>query len=254
MLVTCATYNYSQMLTLLLASHEYSNPGIPLHVHAINWPSSALNQMRSMYPCAVFHDHHDTQQNGPQELTGPVPRTANILKLKVEVFFKAYQECKESVVWVDADTLLLASIEPMLQRVGNEGDFGVTYRRRKRDHAKFAVAVLCFTKSKAAARLLERYVHEVRTSQGLVKRKSKDGAAWFHDQLGLWYAYRALSRNRIGFPRPGAPKLVALSDEEHSIDGNIEAVFVARRPRVFSLEQMENELTRRGVRVRTLGS
>ncbi|MFK8083154.1 MAG: hypothetical protein AB8B97_22970 [Granulosicoccus sp.] len=249
MLVTCATYNYLDMLTLLLASHNASNPQVPLHVHAIDWPEVALDSIRSLYPNAVFHAHQKTREDGPTERRGPVPRTANILKLKVDMLYKAYQESHKPVIWVDADTLLLASIQPMLERVEHEGDFGVTYRSKKRDHAKFAVAVLCFTRSEASASLLESYAQGVKDSQGMVKRKDKEGVAWFHDQLGLWQAYRAQSRNMLGFPRRNRPRLVALDDNEHSIDGNTQAIFVSRRDKLFDIEHMRAELKKRGIGV-----
>jgi len=235
------------MLTLLLASHSTSNPDVPLQVHAIGWPGSVVSDMRLRYPHAVFHAHNDIRQDGPEENRGPVPRTANILKLKVDMLYKAYHESDKPVIWVDADTLLLSSVQPLLQRVISEGDFGVTYRSRKRDHAKFAVAVLCFTRSKAAAALLDSYAQGVQQSRGMVKRKDKDGVAWFHDQLGLWQAYRRQSRNRFGFLRKGGPRLVALSDEEHSIDGNTQAIFVSRRDGTFDIQHMRAELARRGI-------
>lgn len=238
------------MLTLLLASHHVSNPDTALHVHAIDWPVDALGNIRSLYPHAVFHAHDKVLENGPEELKGPVPRTASILKLKVDVLYKAYQQSDKPVVWVDADTLLLSSIQPLIERVSATGDFGVTYRRKKRDHAKFAVAVLCFTRSNAAAALLESYAQGVENSQGMVKRNDKGGVAWFHDQLGLWQAYRSQSRNRLGLPRRDAPKLVALTDQEHSIDGNPDAIFVSRRDQVFDVEHMQAELMRRAIEVR----
>ncbi len=247
MLVTCATFNYLDMLTLLLASHAASNPDIPLHVHAIDWPEQALVDARIQYPFAVFHAHANICQPEPEELRGPVPRTAGILKLKVNMINEAYQQSDEPVLWVDADTLLLSSIKPLIEHVQRTGDFGVTYRKKKRDHAKFAVAVLCFVKSDAASRLLEQYVQGVRNTQGLVKRRDTSGVAWFHDQLGLWQAYRKLSRNILGLSRKDAPRLVALSDHHHSIDGNTDAIFVSRRDHAFDIEHMKAELARRGI-------
>lgn len=238
------------MLALLLASHEVSNPDMPLHVHAIDWPDSAIVNARQQYPCAVFHAHSDLQNEGPEERRGPVSRTANILKLKVNMLHKAYSDSNEPVIWVDADTLLLSSVSPMIQRVQDTGDFGVTYRKKKRDHAKFAVAVLCFVRTQAASNLLDAYAQGVQDSKGMVKRRDADGVAWFHDQLGLWQAYRQQSRNRLGLLRRDGPGLVALTDAEHSIDGNTDAIFVSRRDDLFDVEHMHAELVRRGIDVR----
>lgn len=239
---------------MLLASHEASNPDTVLHVHAIDWPVGAIEIARKQYKKAVFHAQKTEGSDGPEELRGPVPRTAGILKLKVEMIHKAYHESSEPVLWVDADTLLLSPLQPLVERVQREGDFGVTYRAGKRDHAKFAVAVLCFVRSSAAARLLDAYVQGVRSSEGLVKRRDKQGVAWFHDQLGLWHAYRQLSRNRLGFARRDGPKLVALDDSEHSIDGNTHAIFVSRRDNVLDVEHMQAELDRRGIVQRPVNS
>lgn len=254
MLITCATYNYVEMLTLLLASHEASNPDTVLHVHAIDWPDSAVANARKQYPRAVFHTQTFDIENGPQEGRGPVPRTAAILKLKVEMIYRAYHDSAEPVLWVDADTLLLAPLQPLVERVQNEGDFGVTYRAKKRDHAKFAVAVLCFVRTDAAARLLDAYVQGVRSSEGLVKRRDTKGVAWFHDQLGLWHAYRQLSRNRLGFARRDGPRLVALDQAEHSIEGSTQAIFVSRRDKLLDIEHMQAELKRRGIVIKPINS
>ncbi len=247
MLVTCATFNYLDMLCLLLASHRASNPDIPLAVHAIGWPEAHLQRARQLYPNATFHAHADLQEGEPMEMKGPVPRSAAILKLKVSLLHESYHSSDTAVTWVDADTLLLQSVEPLLERVAAAGDFAVTYRARKRAHARFAVAVLSFMRTDGAARLLDRYMQLTQQSAGTTKRKPGNEVAWFHDQLALWEAWRELSRGMLGLPRRGAPVMVPLSEREHSIDGSTDAIFVSRRDRVLDTPAMLEELSRRGI-------
>jgi len=247
MLVTCATWNYRHLLQPLLASHQATNATNPLHVHAIEWPADERLAAAAAFPHAVFHHCENTIGDTPLEMLGPVPRSASILKLKVQLLHQHYQQSSTSVIWVDADTLLLDSIDALLTRIEATGDFAVTYRANKRKHAKFAVAVLCFTRSNAAAKLLDAYLAGTEASSGLVKRSSSDGVAWFHDQLALWNAFRAHSQNRIGWPRKNAPTLVPLTDQEHSIDGSTNAIFVSRRDGVLDLNHMHELLKARGI-------
>lgn len=247
MLVTCATFNYLDMLSLLLASHRASNPHVPLAVHAIGWPDAYLVAARTLYPDATFHAHEDISGDGPRELKGPVPRSAEILRFKVRLLHESYYASTGPVTWVDADTLLLSSIEPLLDRVRREGDFAVTYRPRKRAHARFAVAVLTFMKTAQAENLLSRYAEIALQTQGTTKRKPGNEVAWFHDQLALWQAWRELSRNMMGLPKRGAPRLVALTEQEHSIDGHTDAIFVSRRDKVLDTSDMLDLLDERGI-------
>lgn len=247
MLVTCATFNYLDMLCLLLASHRASNPDIPLEVHAIGWPEDYLEAARQLYPNARFHAHADLHDGEPMEMKGPVPRSAAILRLKVRLLHESYHSCKEPVTWVDADTLLLQPMAPMLERIAAEGDFAVTYRSRKRAHARFAVAVLTFMRTDSAARLLDRYAQLTQQTDGTTKRKPGNEVAWFHDQLALWQAWRESSRGVLGLPRRGAPRMVPLSDREHSIDGSTDAIFVSRRDKVLDTQDMLNVLSERGI-------
>jgi len=242
MLVTCATYNYCAMLELLLASHHYSNPGLPIAVHAIEWPDDYLDAARIRFPHAQFYPHAALASDSPTELKGPVPRSAEILKLKVKLLCDAFHRSSEAVIWVDADTLLLSSIDPLLQRLATQGDFAVTYRPSKRAHAKFAVAVLCFQKTVAAEQLLSCYAEKSRHSSGLIKRGDKSGVAWFHDQLALWDAYRHQRGGVFRLPRRNKPRLMPLGQGEHSIDGHPDSIFVSRRDNVMDVSHMRQLL------------
>lgn len=252
MLVTCATFNYLDMLSLLLATHRASNPDVPLVVHAIGWPEAYVRAARELYPNVRFEAHADLDDGEPMEMKGPVPRSAAILRLKVRLLHESYHSCQEPVTWVDADTLLLEPLQPLLQRIAAEGDFAVTYRSRKRAHARFAVAVLSFMRTDKAARLLDRYSQIAQQTSGTVKRKPGSEVAWFHDQLALWQAWQELSRGFLGLPRREAPRLVSLSDQEHSIDGSTDAIFVSRRDKVLDMEAMQKVILDRGIPLRSI--
>lgn len=253
MLVTCATFNYMDMLCMLLASHRASNPDVPLTVHAIGWPEDHLAAARELYPNAIFQGHPDLDDGGPQEMKGPVPRSAAILRLKVQLLQESYHACDEQVTWVDADTLLLHPIQPLLDRVRAEGDFAVTYRSRKREHARFMVAVMSFTRTERAGQLLDRYAQITQQSSGMIKRKPGNEVPWFHDQLALWHAWRELSRGMLGLPKRTAPKLVPLSDWEHSIYGARDGIFVSRRDKVLDLQIMHDIMAERGITLSSIG-
>lgn len=247
MLVTCATFNYREMLSLLLASHQASNPDIPITVHAIGWPEAALSVDRQRYSSARFCAHAPLPSDSPAELKGPVPRSSEILKLKVKLLCEAFHASEDPVVWVDADTLLLSSLQPIIERLEKCGDFAVTYRPRKRAHAKFAVAVLCFRKTRASEQLLDSYAQRSETSGGLIKRGDKSGVAWFHDQLALWNAYSSQRGGVLRLPRKHKPRLMPLTSQEHSIDGSPDAIFVSRRDGVMELAQMRQLLIERNI-------
>ena len=155
---------------------------------------------------------------------------------------EAFYSSDEPVIWVDADTLLLSPIDRLLQRLQTHGDFAVTYRPRKRPHAKFAVAVLGFQKTEASEQLLDCYVAMAERSVGLVKRGDATGVAWFHDQLALWDAYRYRSGGVFRLPRKNKPRLMPLTPEEHSIDGRPDSVFVSRRDNIMDVSHMRQLL------------
>jgi len=249
MLVTCATFNYCDMLLLLLASHQHSNPDLPITVHVIGWPDAHIKGARARFPQAQFVVHAELASDSPSELKGPVPRSAEILKLKVRLLCEAFHNSNETVIWVDADTLLLTSVEPLLKRLTTLGDFAVTYRSRKRPHAKFAVAVLCFQQTEAAEQLLSCYASMSERSEGLVKRGDASGIAWFHDQLALWGAYRHCRGGLFRLPRRNKPRLMPLSAEEHSIDGLPDSIFVSRRDNVMDVAHMRQLLLNKNIDV-----
>jgi hypothetical protein len=223
------------MLCLLLASHRASNPHVPLVVHAIGWPEPYREAAQSLYPHARFIAQPEIISSTPLEMKGPVPRSADILRLKVRLFHESYQSCDQQVTWVDADTLLLSPVQPILDRVRESGDFGVLYRPRSKPHARFNVAVMSFTRTDNAQRLMSRYAQITAHTEGTTKRND---VAWFHDQLALWDAWRELSRGFLGLPRRDGPRLVPLTGQELSIDGSTDAVFVSRRDKVFGVEDM----------------
>ncbi len=247
MLVTCATFNYCDMLLLLLASHQQSNPEIPISVHAIGWPDAYLVAAQARFPQARFVAHAELASDSPSELKGPVPRSAEILKLKVRLLCEAFHNSDQPVIWVDADTLLLSSLDPLLRRMATGSDFAVTYRPRKRPHAKFAVAVLCFQKTIAAENLLNCYAEKSEHSGGLVKRGDASGVAWFHDQLALWHAYRHQRGGLLQLLRKDKPRLMPLEHAEHSIDGRPDSMFVSRRDNVMDVTHMRQLLLDRHI-------
>lgn len=247
-LVTCATFNYRDRLTLLLASHQATNAWVPMHVHAIGWPEPALASARKAYPAADFHPHPALTTMADETSRDKWNRSSSVLKLKIELFHETHRRHDGPVIWVDADTLLLKPVKSLVDRVAQRGDFGVTYRSGKKPHARFAVAILCFLQTPAATRLIDDYAAATRNTSGLAKQAEMP---WFHDQLALWEVYNSI-RPSIFKPmrwQRNAPRLVPLTDNEHSIFGSTDAMFVSRRHGILETPRMREVLQERGIKI-----
>jgi hypothetical protein len=103
---------------------------------------------------------------------------------------------------------------------------------------------MSFTRTERAQQLMSRYAQITAATAGITKRRD---LAWFHDQLALWEAWRESNCGLLGLQRRDAPRLVAMSKHELSIDGSTDAVFVSRRNGVFDTEAMTACLASRNI-------
>jgi len=207
-IVTCATANYVDKLVLLLSSARSTNPTCHIRIHCPGWTPELLQAARTAYPVYEF-----IPEAAPQDTASTVDhnkRSGDVLRYKPQWLHNMYTQVHGPVLWVDADTLLLRPLKPLIARVDVNGDYGVTHRPSAREFAKFAVAVLYFTRKPAAQRLLQEYVTLTLSNVG------KGG--WYHDQLALYEATQK-------FPA----RLVPLAEREHSIQGNLHTILLSRR-------------------------
>jgi hypothetical protein len=235
-LLTCATFNYLDKLTLLLASARSSNPDLPIHVHTIGWPKAYEAALVASYPNVRCHPHAGQARIDTEIAVDPFNRSGSVLRMKIDILQRTHASLPEPVLWVDADTLLLEPIAPLITRVTDNGDWGVTYRPGQRPHAKFAVAVMYFTRTPAACALLQEYATAVHKTPGA--QRPGQSQPWFHDQVALWDIFNRLPS-----------KLVPLRADEHSIDGTVDAMFVSRRHKVLEPPAMRDVLDTRGIPV-----
>jgi hypothetical protein len=229
-IVTCATTNYVDRLVLLLSSAVATNPGCHIRVYCPGWPTELLTKARATYP-----EYRFVPQPAPDDFDTTVAknkRSGGILRSKPAWLLETYELTDRPAVWIDADTLVLKPIMPMIVRVNTNGDYGVTHRPSAHAFAKFACAVMYFTKTTAAAALLQNYARLTRINSG--------NGNWYHDQLAL-----------VEATKQSQAKLVSLSEAEHSIHGNIATTLLSRRPK-FDTPRMYAELARRHITVRSL--
>lgn len=231
MLLTFSTPDYADRLAVLLASCERNDPDSMVWVHCICWPDSQLLRARRRFPQYYFIPECGNDDIAADLAAGR--RSGAVLRLKPTLLMNACDFAApegEPVVWVDADTVVTRPVAPMIARVDAEGDFGVTYRPGQRDHAKFAVAVMYFRHTPMARRVLQAYARETERTAGR--------GDWFHDQLALWEIYR----------RTPAARLVPLRDDEHTLAGNPDAIFVSRRTS-FEMDRLRNLLTTKQITI-----
>ena len=229
MLATFATPNYVNKLQLLLASCKHFDPTTVVRVYCTGWSNELIEAARQQYPGYQFV--HQPISSIIEDNIHRNKRSGALLSMKPGLLYRTYQELPPSVpvIWVDADTLVLHPIDPIISHVKLYGDFGCTYRPASRPFAKFAVAVMYFTHTPKGTELLEAYVQETETCQGI--------NGWYQDQLSLLAAYTRIK-----------PKLVPLTEAQHSLQGDCRATLVSRRPK-FDTPQMYTMLRQLGVSI-----
>lgn len=231
MIVTCATPNYTDKLSLLLSSCRHTNKDQRLRVYGVGWSPQQLLRGRTAFPAYEFVEVTEPPEVASELKVGG--RSGSLLKMKPELLRRAYADfVTEPVIWIDADTMLLRPIAPILQRAAADGsDLAVTCRPQQRPHAKYAVAVLLFTRTDRARALLNAYAEATLTQAG------RQG--WFHDQLSLLSVVERIH-----------PKITALTETEHSLlSPTKDTIIASRRLAYFDTPAMYAEAGRRGIPV-----
>ena len=200
-LTTFATPNYVAKLQLLLASCRHFDPTTRVRVYGAGWSPELIAAAKRVYPAYQFVPCPITPVIEENIRLGK--RSGALLAMKPTLLQQVYREFYNAhdVIWVDADTLVLRPIAPIIEHVKLRGDFGCTYRPASRPFAKFAVAVMYFTKTTKGKEMLQVYAHEAATCLGT--------GGWYQDQISMLTAYERV-----------LPKLVPLSEGQHSLQGD----------------------------------
>jgi len=218
MIITCATDNYSHYINLLFKSYRKSNPNKPAKCFCIGWDQSKLKDYRSKYPEYEFIYRWIPLKS--RNNIGKAVRDGAILKIKTQLIEESWYNTSK-FLWIDADSIILKDISPILEKL-DKYDFICTYRPRQKENAKFLASVMGFSSRS------ERFINDF--SNYIEEKELK----WFYDQLALWYSY---TKNKKEI------KLYALSNDEHSIHQNEDAIILDRRknmPLERMIELVEN--------------
>jgi len=202
--ITLATENYSNNLNLLLTSLQHTNPNKLVIVYYIGWRDSLVEQFKKVYDKYSF-----------EEIILENYNKGDIIKLKVKLQHECYFKYKLQFIWIDADSIVLNSLDPLFEKIGMY-NLIVYHRPNEENHMKFAVAVIGFGMSKKEQNINETFINlyneKCKTTLGLED--------WFYDQTSIYEAYEEL-KDKI--------KLYALSENEHSINDTLDTIVYSRR-------------------------
>jgi len=216
MIVTCATEHYAESLELLLASYAWSNPGGLAVVHLLGWNPARQAELAAR--CQFEIRVRPLPPSAHRRIVAG-ERAGEVLRIKCDLMAEACEEMGDAFFWVDADTLVLRSLEPLLARLRSAScDLLCTYLPHEVRERVFAAGVIGCAPTLGCGRLLRAVAAEARHLPGLDN--------WYQDQLALVHCYELLQ-----------PRLGRLSESEHSLRGNPQAVFVSKRDS-FSLPEL----------------
>lgn len=206
MVLTLATEDYSNNLNYLLSSLKKTNPDKMVIVYCVQWRESLINQFKVHYPNYYFDViDMDNYVKG------------DIIRLKVELQYKAYFKYKIPFVWIDADSIALKNLNPLFDKI-KKHTLICYYRPEEKFYMKFAVGVIAFGMSnnneeqELNEEFLEKYYENCKTTSGYNN--------WFYDQSSLFETYTEYEKKI---------KLYGLDDSEHSINDTPNTIVYSRR-------------------------
>lgn len=228
MITTCATTNYVPELELLLVSIKCSNPDIKVIVHCIDWPCELKEKFMAYFSGYDFLDVNLSKENRAiiQKDVEQGTKSGQILRLKPQLLHVTQLQAKQSILWVDADSIVLKPIAPLFDKINNVA-FGCIYRPYyevlNKIHVVFAVGVLGFANTELGNQALSMYAERAQLC--------KSYRHCYQDQISLFEVLKIL--NCPVYP---------MNELEHSLVGNVEAIIVSRREKDVLLGKMENHI------------
>jgi glycosyltransferase involved in cell wall biosynthesis len=244
-IVTFATIDYSNMLSLLLNSiytqtrNRDINGGIITVVFCLNWKKQHRDLFMQRYKdTGVLFVPHNV----------PIRSKNDILKVKVNLIKDCYTKLNQDFIWVDADSIILKDLTPLYDIFEQNRQQILVLQRpeAKTEYEKVALGVLGIAKHRLSTKdeslLIEdpilaflklwsqkveqncKSTTDVAVMDGVI-HPNRAGATsnnttvdWFADQIGF---YQAMKECQL--------LVHSLTGEEHSINGNENTIIYSRR-------------------------
>lgn len=210
LIITGGTANYSAHMNVLLSSLVHANPNSTLVVGCFDWNDDLIQSFEDVY------DAKFVKISGNNTVKKDVEnnhRSGDALKMKITFIHDVFKNYNHNgVLWIDADTVVTKSLEPLLSSLeSGEYDVMCTHRsHRKKLHTIFATGVLGFSKTDLAKQFITEFNDSMKPTEGLEN--------WFHDQIEFYNIFNKLN-----------PRLYPLSKHEHTIMGDENAMIYSRR-------------------------
>lgn len=186
---------YSKWLCMLLESSHISNPSVPIRAYLMGWDKKMFDDWVTKYPYCTFI-------NLPSD---DIPvRTFQ----KLLIIF--YEILNNSFLFIDADTLVLKDISPLLEKL-NSCDFLCTTRQGCDDKKKLYAGVMGFSKNKNC---LSYILNTLSINWMSDKKFEKWG-----EQLALY----------LGLKKSKDINVYSFTEDEHSIQKNVNAIILSSK-------------------------
>ncbi len=184
LIVTAATGDhYRTHLAKMIYTCQTTNPDCMIVALLINWDENKIQSFVSNFKPFVF-------VNIEEPITTPsAPEIRyQVFRMKASIFKHAYFELGAPYVWVDADNVVLKSINPICAKLKN-ADFCASYVPWKKEEEKFAASVVGFGSSELAG----LFVTETCLFALTCDSRS------FQEQLGMFHAYNELKSKGLKY-------------------------------------------------------
>jgi len=208
MIVTFATENYVDYLSMLLSSFGFYNEDKAAIIYCMGWSTDMVKKAQIVYPEYKFIEKSITDSQ--KKRVSENRRCNKLVRIKPSLVKEVYDNTEEKFLWIDADSLVLKTIDPLLN-ILDKYDLICTHRSHYPKYARFAVAVLGFGRTDRGKKILDRYASVSKLHQG---HKN-----WYFDQCAL---------NDVVEEFPGL-SLHALTGSEHNIHRNPNCIVLSNR-------------------------
>lgn len=215
MILSFATENYKNYVNLFINSLLLNSPKSNCSIFCVGWKPRIKNIENIKF---IEYPINKTIENEIEKNN----RSGELLRLKPKLILEEYIKTEDPILWIDIDSIINKKLYMYFKKLENK-DFLCTYRPRQKSYAKFAVAVLGFSRTDNAKKLLINYKEIAETCEGI--------NGWFQDQISLWKAYRNNKNCR----------LYDLNNNFHSINGKTDSIIISKRKN-FNYIQMRKFL------------
>ena len=221
MIVTYSSKLYAKFLDLLIPSCYWTNPTIPIKAYLMGWTENEADEYRLKYPYCHFVRFPLPKDILNDEILNKYTKEILLKRLKnrfippmtwYKIFLALHETMNQSILWVDADTLIFQDIQPLFDKFA-EYDIFCTYRPTHPDKMRIYSGVMGFASRPHVIKYLARCLT---LGWDLV-----DERAIYH-----WGEQLAFYR---GLELTSDIKLYSLPDNEHSINKNTNAMILSSK-------------------------